>query len=62
MFVFVITKGVTLGLPISLIALVLVLIGMRFGDELWLKVRIDGKKGWIHTQEDFVAIGLPPAG
>jgi hypothetical protein len=28
----------------------------------WLKVRIDGAEGWIHTQEDFIAIGLPQAG
>jgi hypothetical protein len=30
--------------------------------DLWLQVQIDGddqKKGWIHTNEDFVAIGLP---
>lgn len=32
------------------------------GEDLWLKVRIDGKEGWIHTQEDFNAIGLPQAG
>lgn len=37
-------------------------IGMSIGDDPWLKVRIDGKEGWIHTQEDFVAIGLPQAG
>jgi SH3-like domain-containing protein len=28
----------------------------------WLKVRIDGQEGWIHTQEDFSAIGLPQTG
>jgi hypothetical protein len=28
----------------------------------WLKVRIDGNEGWIHTQEDFNAIGVPQAG
>jgi len=28
----------------------------------WLKVRIDGAEGWIHTQEDFIAIGLPQSG
>ena len=28
----------------------------------WLKVRIDGKEGWIHTQEDFTAAGVPQAG
>jgi hypothetical protein len=30
--------------------------------DLWLQVQIDGddqKKGWIHTNEDFAAIGLP---
>ena len=32
-------------------------------DELtWLKVWIDGKEGWIHTQEDFLALGIPQAG
>ncbi len=30
--------------------------------DVWLKVRIDGKEGWIHTEEDFRAIGLPQAG
>ena len=24
----------------------------------WLKLRIDGKEGWIHTEEDFDALGL----
>ncbi len=28
----------------------------------WLKVRIDGLEGWIHTQEDFDAVGVPQAG
>jgi hypothetical protein len=28
----------------------------------WIKVRIDGKEGWIHTQEDFLAVGLPQSG
>jgi hypothetical protein len=27
--------------------------------ELWLKVRIDGKEGWMHSEEDFRALGLP---
>ena len=27
--------------------------------ELWLKVRIDGKEGWIHSQEDFDALQMP---
>lgn len=30
--------------------------------DLWLKVRIDGKEGWIHTPEDFSAIGLQQSG
>jgi hypothetical protein len=37
-------------------------IGLSVGEDLWLKVRLDGKEGWIHTQEDFNAIGLPQAG
>ncbi len=32
------------------------------GDDPWLKVRIDGLEGWIHTQEDFSALGVPQAG
>ena len=28
----------------------------------WLKVSIDGQGGWIHTQEDFDAVGVPQAG
>ena len=31
-------------------------------EDPWLKVRIDGKEGWVHTPEDFMAIGLPQAG
>ena len=27
--------------------------------DVWLKVRIDGKEGWIHSDEDFAAVGLP---
>jgi hypothetical protein len=30
--------------------------------EMWLKVRIDGKEGWIHTEEDLQAVGLPQSG
>jgi hypothetical protein len=30
--------------------------------DVWLKVSIDGQVGWIHTQEDFDAVGLPQAG
>jgi hypothetical protein len=27
--------------------------------DLWLKVRIDAKEGWMHSEEDFRALGLP---
>ena len=27
--------------------------------DAWLKIRIDGQEGWIHTEEDFEAVGLP---
>jgi hypothetical protein len=37
-------------------------VGLAPGDDFWLKVRIDGREGWIHTQEDFLALGLPQAG
>ncbi len=37
-------------------------IGLGVADDVWLKVRIDGRIGWIHTQEDFNAIGLPMSG
>ena len=37
-------------------------INLGVAEDLWLKVRIDGKEGWIHTQEDFDAIGLRQAG
>jgi len=30
--------------------------------DVWIKVRIDGLEGWIHSQEDFDAVGLPQAG
>lgn len=30
--------------------------------ELWLHVNIDGRDGWIHTEEDFQAVGLEQAG
>lgn len=36
--------------------------GLGVEDDVWLKVRVDGKEGWIHNQEDFEAIGLPQAG
>jgi hypothetical protein len=34
-------------------------IGLADDADLWLKVRVDGKEGWIHSQEDFQALGLP---
>jgi hypothetical protein len=37
-------------------------ISLDVSGDVWLKVRIDGKEGWIHTQEDFNAIGLPQTG
>jgi hypothetical protein len=33
--------------------------GWAQNEELWLKVRIDGKEGWMHGEEDFNAFGLP---
>lgn len=37
-------------------------IGLGVGDDIWVKVRIDGKEGWIHTDEDLQAVGLYQAG
>ena len=34
---------------------------LKVAEDLWLKVRIDAKEGWIHSQEDFTAVGLPQA-
>lgn len=34
-------------------------LGVDTGADLWLKVRIDGKEGWVHSEEDFRALGLP---
>jgi hypothetical protein len=36
--------------------------GLDVGDDIWVQVRIDGKFGWIHTNEDFQAIGLYQSG
>jgi hypothetical protein len=33
-----------------------------FSPKVWLKIRVDGQEGWIHTEEDFAAVGLPSAG
>jgi hypothetical protein len=37
-------------------------ISFTVNGDVWLKIRIDGHDGWIHSDEDFEAIGLPPAG
>ncbi|HKW24275.1 MAG TPA: hypothetical protein VJN48_00745 [Terriglobales bacterium] len=37
-------------------------IGVGNDSDVWVHVRIDGQEGWIHTQEDFEAIGLPQSG
>jgi hypothetical protein len=34
-------------------------LGVDTGADLWIKVRIDGKEGWMHSEEDFHALGLP---
>ena len=33
-------------------------ISLDVGPDMWFKVRIDGKEGWIHTEEDLQAVGL----
>jgi hypothetical protein len=37
-------------------------IELGVGDDIWVKVRIDGKEGWLHTVEDLNAIGLYQSG
>lgn len=37
-------------------------IALDTGDDVWVKVRIDGKEGWIHTTEDLSALGLEMSG
>ena len=37
-------------------------IGLGVADDIWVEVRIDGKEGWIHSDEDLQAIGLYRAG
>ncbi|MGB9335683.1 MAG: hypothetical protein WCB14_11785 [Candidatus Acidiferrales bacterium] len=37
-------------------------ISLGIADDIWVKVRIDGKEGWIHSDEDLQAIGLYRAG
>ncbi len=35
---------------------------LSVGEDVWVKVRIDGREGWIHTPEDLNAIGLFASG
>jgi hypothetical protein len=37
-------------------------ISFSVSGDVWIKVRIDGLEGWIHSQEDFDAVGLPQVG
>jgi hypothetical protein len=37
-------------------------IDLSVGEDVWVKVRIDGQEGWIHTPEDLNAIGLFASG
>jgi hypothetical protein len=37
-------------------------IELGVGDDIWVKIRIDGKEGWVHTEEDLQAIGLYRSG
>ena len=32
------------------------------GDLPWLRVRVDGREGWVREVEDLLALGLQPAG
>lgn len=34
-------------------------VGWDRSSEVWLKVRIGGKEGWMHGEEDFTAFGFP---
>ena len=36
-------------------------VSLNPGSDFWLKIRIDMNEGWIHSQEDLEAIGLPQA-
>jgi hypothetical protein len=37
-------------------------ISLGVGDDIWVKVRIDRKEGWIHTTEDLNALGMYQSG
>jgi len=30
-------------------------------DDVWLRTRIDGKEGWVHSEEDFATLGMAAA-
>jgi len=45
--------------PNRLAAEDMVQIGIAPHTDAWLQVRIDGKVGWIHSDEDLGAVGLP---
>jgi len=34
-------------------------VGLAPNTDAWLQVRLDGKVGWIHSDEDLAAVGLP---
>jgi hypothetical protein len=37
-------------------------INFDLNGDVWLKVRIGGEEGWIHSEEDFEALGVPQSG
>lgn len=37
-------------------------VGFNVNGDVWLKVRIGGQEGWVHSEEDFEALGIPQAG
>jgi len=37
-------------------------VGLKVTGDVWLKVRIGGREGWVHSDEDFEALGVPQAG
>lgn len=36
-------------------------VALGVAEDIWLRVRIDGKEGYLHSPEDFEAVGLPEA-
>jgi hypothetical protein len=37
-------------------------VSISAGEDVWVKIRIDGQEGWIHTPEDLNALGLFASG